>query len=159
VPACSWTSTPSSCVSGTDQPCAKACGPGTLKGAQTMTCQTAGTWKSGDCVFPAGDYTKYKVSATTPECPPGTTSSSGATACFGAGGTGTATCSQACTTADEVCAGYTDGSNNYYGPSSSKGVGYCICSGTKYACANKTAWPCAAAGGPSSTLDVGVTGC
>jgi hypothetical protein len=124
-----------------------------------MTCQSTGTWKSADCVFPPGDYAKYKVSATTADCPAGTTSSSSATSCFGTGGTGTATCTQACTTADEVCAGYTDGSNKFYGPGATSGVGFCICSGTKWACANKTAWPCSPSGGPSSTLDVDVTGC
>jgi hypothetical protein len=159
VPACTWTSTPASCVFGTDQPCTKACGPGTLKGGQIESCQAAGTWKPGDCVFPAADYTKYKVSPTTAECPAGTTSSKSATACVGLGGTGTAPCTQACSTVDQVCAGYTDGSSSYYGPTSAKGVGFCICSGTTWSCANKTAWPCAPAGGPSSTSDVGVTGC
>jgi len=109
------------CDFGTPQ-CRKACGVSALA-TKPCTC-TNRQWTCGDCVYPSGDYSCYKLPAMSPPpCPPSTVN--GMTACTG-------NCTQ--------CSNYTD-------TSGMPKMGYCACSlepgdsARVYHCASSSEWP------------------
>lgn len=110
-----------SCNFGTSA-CRKTCGVSAMA-TKPCTC-SQGQWNCGDCSYGPGDYSCYRLPASSvPACPFGTVN-------------GNTTCTKACA----LCSGYRD-------TTGSDKVGYCSCedAGTDappvYRCASTSEWP------------------
>jgi hypothetical protein len=110
------------CSPSDPQLCSETCGPRSL-GQRTETC-ACGAYVPGDCQFPAGDYSCFKIPNVTPaECP-----------------TVAPQDGQPCAIADCIVCGEDTG---FLGSSGAPERGYCVCDATtrSWTCGHG-GWPC-----------------
>ena len=110
------------CSPSDSQLCSETCGPRSL-GQRTETC-ACGAYVPGDCQFPAGDYSCFKIPNVTPsECP-----------------TVAPQDGQPCAIADCIVCGEDTG---FFGSSGAPERGYCVCDATtrSWTCGHG-GWPC-----------------